>query len=324
MAKIAIIGGGWVGCHLAIKLSSHHHIKLFEKEKELFTKASYNNQNRLHAGYHYARNFKTRELCRTTFDSFMSEYGMFTNEVKRNYYCISNYSNIDFQTYLQIFHGFDFEIVSSPIQNIEGCINTKERYIDFHSLNLYFNSKLNKVFVQKDIASTDDLKKDYDFVIDCTNNFLKSKENSFYELAITLIYRKKNALSFDALTLVDGNFFSIYPYKTGMFTLTDVEHTPVKVFSSSEEAESYKVTFEKINQIRSKMEERVLQYYSNFKSDFEYIGFFKSIKSKFYTNSANRYPIVEHDGNVISCYTGKIQGIYPIETSVKDRIKINY
>lgn len=321
MARIAIIGGGWVGCHLASKLINDHQIKVFEKEKELFTKASYNNQNRLHAGYHYARNFKTRELCRTTFDSFMSEYGMFTNEVKRNYYCVSNYSNIDFQTYLQIFHGFDFEIVSSPLQNIEGCINTKERYIDFHSLNLYFNSKLNKIFIQKEIKSTDDLKKDYDFVIDCTNNFLNSRENSFYELTVTLLYKKKNLLPFDALTLVDGNFFSIYPYKTGMFTLTDVEYTPVKVFSSSKEAENYEITSEKIDQIRFKMEERVTQYYPNFKSDFEYVGFFKSIKCKFYNNSANRYPMVKHNGSVISCYTGKIQGIYPIESIVESYIK---
>lgn len=321
MAKIAIIGGGWVGCHLATKLNPDHKVQLFEKEKRLFTKASYNNQNRLHIGYHYPRNFKTRELCRTTYGTFMSEYGMFTNEVRRNYYCISNYSNIDFATYQQIFHGFDFEVVSSPLQNIEGCINTKERYIDFYSLELYFNSKLKQNFIQKEIESTEEIKDQYDYVIDCTNNFLKPNTNSFYELTATLLYKRKNNCPFDALTLVDGNFFSIYPYKVGIYTLTDVEHTPIKTFSSSKEAENFELTEDHIKQIQFNMEKKVGSYYKNFLSDFEYVGFFRSIKSKFYNNSANRYPIIEQNENVISCYTGKIQGIYPIENLILNTIR---
>jgi Trk K+ transport system NAD-binding subunit len=34
--KIAIIGGGWVGCHLASKLMNEHNVTLFEKNEELF------------------------------------------------------------------------------------------------------------------------------------------------------------------------------------------------------------------------------------------------------------------------------------------------
>ena len=33
--KIAIIGGGWVGCHLAYKFKNTHQITLYEKNKKL-------------------------------------------------------------------------------------------------------------------------------------------------------------------------------------------------------------------------------------------------------------------------------------------------
>ena len=34
--KIAIIGGGWVGCHLAYKLKEKHDVILYEKNEFLF------------------------------------------------------------------------------------------------------------------------------------------------------------------------------------------------------------------------------------------------------------------------------------------------
>ena len=72
--KITIIGGGWVGCHLAKKLILNHDVKIYDKNKSLFEESSYKNQNRLHLGYHYSRNHKTRELCKNTFQKFIEEY----------------------------------------------------------------------------------------------------------------------------------------------------------------------------------------------------------------------------------------------------------
>ena len=54
--KIAIIGGGWVGCHLALNLKNDHDVVIFDKNDELFSETSYKNQNRLHYGFHYSRN----------------------------------------------------------------------------------------------------------------------------------------------------------------------------------------------------------------------------------------------------------------------------
>ena len=66
--KIAIIGAGWFGCHLASELKNDgHSILLFEKEKDIFAGASGNNQNRLHLGYHYPRSYITREQSKKGF-----------------------------------------------------------------------------------------------------------------------------------------------------------------------------------------------------------------------------------------------------------------
>ena len=48
--KIAIIGGGWVGCHIANKLEKNHSINIFEKNNFLFQETSLKNQNRLQIG----------------------------------------------------------------------------------------------------------------------------------------------------------------------------------------------------------------------------------------------------------------------------------
>ena len=86
--KIAIIGGGWVGCHLAHKLRDKHEVVIYEKNTELFKETSFNNQNRLHSGFHYARNHKTRLMSKNTFTQFMDDYGFMTEEVKKNLYCV--------------------------------------------------------------------------------------------------------------------------------------------------------------------------------------------------------------------------------------------
>ncbi|MDA8491721.1 FAD-dependent oxidoreductase, partial [Kluyvera sp. Awk 3] len=49
--QIIIVGGGFFGLYLAEQLSlKGHHVKLFEKEHDFMSRASYNNQARVHNG----------------------------------------------------------------------------------------------------------------------------------------------------------------------------------------------------------------------------------------------------------------------------------
>ena len=50
--KIAIIGGGWVGCHLATKLFiAGHEISIYEKNAKLFQETSDRKSTRLNSSH---------------------------------------------------------------------------------------------------------------------------------------------------------------------------------------------------------------------------------------------------------------------------------
>jgi hypothetical protein len=52
-------------------------------------------------------------------------------------------------------------------------------------------------------------------------------------------------------------------------------------------------------------------------NDFEYKESFFSTKVKPVDDSPDRVPKFRRDGKVIDCFTGKIQGIYAVETYVR-------
>jgi hypothetical protein len=325
--KIAIIGGGWVGCHLALNLKNDHDVVIFDKNDELFSETSYKNQNRLHYGFHYSRNDKTRQMCKNTFNLFLNQYGDFTETIEKNYYCVPNKKSLlDFNTYKKIFSDFNFQNVDFNILNSEGCINTNEKYINFKKLKAYFNENLKNIFIKEEITYNK-LKKissKYDLVINSTNNFIKDKNNKdfYYELTLTLLYNKIKNTDFDSLTLVDGNFFSIYPYSNNSYTVTDVEYTPLIKTKSNKKLSKFikKIDDEFINDKIKLFEKKILHYLPKFYDNFKYDDYFLSIKTKFNDNTDNRYPVISKNNNIINCFTGKIQGIFIIEDYITNII----
>jgi hypothetical protein len=324
--EIAIIGGGWVGCHLAKKLKIEHNIVLFEKNNTIFGETSYKNQNRLHYGYHYARNHSTRDLCKSTFYRFIEDYNFCVNDINKNIYCVpKKVSLLDLETYLKIFNDYPIELINHNFTNTEGCILTNEKHIDFEKAKYYFQNELHGLIKYENIdkIKLNKLSEDFDLVIDATNNFMGLiKDDFFYELTLTLIYDKISSTDFDSLTFVDGELFSIYPYKDGKFTLTDVKLTPLEKFTNLDEMEEYKknITESMILNKMYEFEKRVEIFIPDFKRYFKYNSYFISVKSKFNDDSGNRYPIIIKNNNIINCFTGKIQGIYVIEDYIKNLI----
>ena len=233
MKKIAIIGAGWTGCHLAKNLKDNHKVKLIDKSG-IFAETSFRNQNRLHMGFHYPRNFNTRKLCYETFDKFCNEYKDIISDVDNNIYAIpKNKSIIDFTTYKNIlsYNNLNFDNIEiKNINNIEGAIRCSEKHINHRLAKNYFQSELNDIFEKSKISleNINEMSKKFDLVINCTNNALRGiTDQSYYELCLVLLYRKKRHTEFEALTLMDGPFFSIYPYENDIYSVTDVEYTPV-------------------------------------------------------------------------------------------------
>jgi len=325
--KIVIIGGGWVGCHLAYKLKNEHNITIYEKNDNLFNETSLNNQNRLHYGYHYSRNHKTRELCKNTFNDFINDYGFLIEDVKNNIYCVPKKNSlIDYNTYLKIFQDFEYSVFNNLSEHMEGCISTQEKYINFKKAYDFFNNELSNLFVKKNITHDEiiNLKNSFDIVINATNNHIKdfSFNESFYELTISFLYEKISETNFGALTMVDGQLFSIYPYEDNIYTVTDVEHTPIKKFKNINDLNEFKNNnyLDLINKKRILIENKICEYFPNFLKEFKYYSYFISTKSKIESASDERYPIITKQDNLINCFTGKIQGIYIIEKFINNEI----
>ena len=73
-----VVGGGFYGTALALYLRQQRkreRVLLIEQADRLFAHASYNNQARVHGGYHYPRSFTTAYRSRVNLPRFLADYG---------------------------------------------------------------------------------------------------------------------------------------------------------------------------------------------------------------------------------------------------------
>ena len=72
-----IVGGGFFGAYLGYLLKKRNRkasVVIIEREKTLLQRASYNNQARIHNGYHYPRSFLTAFSSHKNFGRFVNEF----------------------------------------------------------------------------------------------------------------------------------------------------------------------------------------------------------------------------------------------------------
>lgn len=75
--EVVIIGGGFYGAAIAVYLAKERgfrNIVLLEQESALLLRASYNNQARVHNGYHYPRSFTTAYRSRVNLPRFVQQW----------------------------------------------------------------------------------------------------------------------------------------------------------------------------------------------------------------------------------------------------------
>jgi len=102
-----IVGGGAFGAWLALLLRRDHGCKvvLLEREQELCRRASYNNQARVHNGYHYPRSILTGLRSRVNSARFLVEFADCIDSGFQMYYGIgrvrSNVTPAQFETFCQ-------------------------------------------------------------------------------------------------------------------------------------------------------------------------------------------------------------------------------
>ena len=142
--KIIIVGGGFFGMYLAEQLSLlGHKVSLFEKEKAYMSRASYNNQARVHNGYHYPRSILTALRSRISFPRFVNEFKDCVNSDFEKYYLISEMlgkvSASQFRMFCERI-GADCDLAPAKIQKmvnpklINACFSVKEFAFDAFKL----------------------------------------------------------------------------------------------------------------------------------------------------------------------------------------------
>jgi hypothetical protein len=314
--RIEIIGAGWYGCYLGW-LCKNRGIDyvIYEKNNEIFKGASFYNQNRLHQGYHYPRDFETRHDSRTGFYKFLDFFQDLTCTVENNIYAIHKNSIIDFRTYVNIFtfEGYKFEILDFKLSdNFEGAIRVQERFIDpFKSkmffedckLNIEFNSNI-EIVSEEYYLNRNKLKSD--LVINATYGELQSNlsaQNYFNQKYLSILIKRITAeYPFDALTVMDGEFYSIYPYiiSEGIYTLTHVKHGIINGLETQDNIEAI------FNQIKNE----IIKDLPDFENNFEFFGSFISNKYKPASSSDLRTAkFFRHKNSVVIC-SGKIDTIF--------------
>ena len=323
--RICIIGAGWYGCHLGMVLKSMgKEFIIYEKASEIFTGSSYNNQNRLHIGFHYARSLPTRELCKNGYYKFLEQYGNIVEFLNNNYYCVAKESNIDYGTYKIIMEAMNVEmeeVECEELKNIEGILNTKEGFVKNYVAKAYFQKELGK-YIETNVEISKDFfeeeKNNYEFIFNCTNNVLNSNKDFYYEKTLSLIYQKvKNLDTINGYTLVDGPLCSLYPYdmRSQKYTLTDVEKTPLH--KSYEYIDIINYEIKDFIERREYMENKIRKYHKNFDEEYKYVDHYTSLKIKKISKSDERLCYINQEDNIINVFCDKILGIFIFEDYVK-------
>jgi len=115
-----------------------------------------------------------------------------------------------------------------------------------------------------------------------------------------------------AITIMDGPFFSIFPYEDGLYTVTSVTHTPLGRFPTFEQARECLngANSHSVDNLKSVIQCDVERHYPGFLDRFQYLDAIPAIKCKPPDVTGSRVCIVDERDRVIQVVSGKIDSIF--------------
>jgi glycine/D-amino acid oxidase-like deaminating enzyme len=259
--QIIIVGGGFYGTSIAEYLARKGaSVTLVEREHELLLRASYNNQARLHGGYHYPRSFGTAYRSRLNFRRFIDE---FQPAIKTDFVKLYAISRVDSKVNARQFQAFcrNIEAPLRPARRaytelfshhlIEAVYETEEFVFDAAVLRCLMRERIQQAGVKvllgrKVLAVKRDSERSLhcvcddgsflktDRVFNCTYSGLNTIQGispthhnlkqEITEMALIELPKELEGLS---VTVMDGPFFSFMPFPDRkLATLSHVRYTP--------------------------------------------------------------------------------------------------
>ena len=262
-----IIGGGFYGAAIAIYLAKQRGLKrivLVEREAALLTRASYNNQARVHNGYHYPRSFTTAYRSRINLPRFVANWPEAVKQDFTKLYAIARRnSKVTAKQFLRFCKEIGAKIEPADLSLrqlfephlIEEVFLVEEYAFDSGKLASWAESELKecgvevrvetrvtaiskgvnalKVTMRREVA--DEFTCISRYVFNCTYSGLNQFGGDFtattthlkQEITEMALMQAPPALEGLGITVMDGPFFSMMPFPArGLHTLSHVRYTP--------------------------------------------------------------------------------------------------
>ena len=267
-ADAVVIGGGFYGAAIAIFLAQKvglAKVILLEQEAALLTRASYNNQARVHNGYHYPRSFTTAFRSRVNLPRFVRDWPQAVKSDFTKLYAIAGQnSNVNAQQFKRFCHEIGARISPATprlrslfnARLIEDVFLVEEYAFDSTRLADWARQELSASCVDVrletracDISRAPDGGLDVvavgkrdeasrirsRYVFNCTYSGLNQFGGDFSGVGAALKHEVTEMALIDVppllkdigITVMDGAFFSLMPFPArGLHTLSHVRYTP--------------------------------------------------------------------------------------------------
>jgi glycine/D-amino acid oxidase-like deaminating enzyme len=261
-ADVAVIGGGFYGCCLAVYLRQRFaKVVLFEREPTLMMRASRVNQARLHNGYHYPRSFLTAARSHANLAVFRRHYPEGVEAGFRHLYGIArNDSKVGRRHFERLARTigmsmrpapdkllrlFDPRLIAAvyeveePAFNIDALRETFSRKLAEANVDVRLGTDIRTVDVagggQPVVQTASGAVLTADWVFNCTyaglNRVVAADPAGHpalaHQLAEVALIEPPDELRDLGITIMDGPFFSVMPFPSEqLHSLTHVRYTP--------------------------------------------------------------------------------------------------
>lgn len=261
--RVAVVGCGVFGALCAIRLlEAGHQITVIDRAPGPLEGASYNNQNRLHLGYHYPRDEETARQCVRGFDQFRAEFSACIVAPSENAYFVaeagSKTTPADYLAFAdrlgQASRGapprrIDPGTFSPAVRGVAVGVSAPEVLYDCGELRQLLRQRLCGVrqLFKVGVAAVEREREQFrlrlecgaaDVVVDAVINCTYAETNRLgaplghplptyqYEYTALPIIEWAAAPAPVGITIMDGPFLTVLPFgRSGQFLLYHVEHS---------------------------------------------------------------------------------------------------
>jgi glycine/D-amino acid oxidase-like deaminating enzyme len=263
-----VIGGGFYGAAIAVYLAKQRGLRrilLIERESALMLRASYNNQARVHNGYHYTRSFTTAYRSRVNLPKFARDWPQAVKKDFTKLYAIarrnSKVTAKQFERFCRDIGAdikpadpslcglFEPRLIEDVFLVEEYAFDTTklaswaERELKESGVEIRFQTRVTEISKGAQVplqvvAESPQGGKELiscRYVFNCTYSGLNQFDGDFpgvctglkQEITEMALMQMPVSLSGLGITVMDGPFFSMMPFPArGMHTLSHVRYTP--------------------------------------------------------------------------------------------------